>query len=130
MRDTLAARLPFWIYAGSWVVFVGVLTYLLWPVSSQPFVEIQLYSYLVYGETITLIAKPNPNQRVQAWSGADTLPFTGENVNSLIMPAADRTVNAAYENCFILSGSISGQGEPITAKPAASAGCAGGSITS
>lgn len=49
VRDRLAARLPYWIYSGVWVVFIGVMTYLMWPVASDPFVEGRLYAYLVFG---------------------------------------------------------------------------------
>lgn len=49
VRRRLSTRLPFWIYGGAWAVFVGVLTYLMWPLSGKPFVDYAYYAYLVYG---------------------------------------------------------------------------------
>ena len=42
------------------------------------------------------------------------------------MPDADTTVTAAYEACFQLTATTSGQGDPIAASPVASDGCAPG----
>lgn len=49
VRRRLSTRLPFWIYGGVWVVFVGALAYRMWPVSDKPFVDSAYYAYLVYG---------------------------------------------------------------------------------
>jgi hypothetical protein len=49
VRRRLSTRLPFWIYGGAWAVFVGTLTYLMWPLSDKPFVDDPYYAYLVYG---------------------------------------------------------------------------------
>ena len=45
----LSTHLPSWIYGGAWAVFVGALTYLMWPLSDKPFVDSPYYAYLVYG---------------------------------------------------------------------------------
>ena len=78
------------------------------------------------GERITLVAAPGANQRVQSWSHADQTPAAGVLVNTLAMPDADTTVTAAYEACFQLTATTSGQGDPIAASPVASDGCAPG----
>ncbi len=80
----------------------------------------------VGGQTIALIGKPTANQRIESWTGTDTTPDTGALVNTLTMPYSVHTVNAAYETCYLLSAQISGQGDPLTAIPAASTGCAAG----
>ena len=80
----------------------------------------------VAGETIVLIAKPNADQRVKQWSGTDTNPGVGMLVNTLTMPASTCTVEATYEACFLLSAQVTGSGDPLTATPAASTGCAAG----
>jgi hypothetical protein len=58
VRNRLGARLPAWIYAGVWVVFVGVMVYLLWPVASKSFVNQPYYAYLVIGGLVLAVAGP------------------------------------------------------------------------
>lgn len=48
-RSRLSTRLPFWLYGAAWAVFSGVMTYLLWPVSTEPFVSSIMYAYFIYG---------------------------------------------------------------------------------
>ncbi|MDO8963563.1 MAG: hypothetical protein Q7W30_03625 [Coriobacteriia bacterium] len=45
-RHRLSSRLPFWIYGAAWALFLGVMTYLLWPAFS---VDAPLYPVLVFG---------------------------------------------------------------------------------
>lgn len=48
-RARLAARSPFWILAGVWAVFAGVMTYLLWADAAKPFTSSPLYAGLTFG---------------------------------------------------------------------------------
>jgi hypothetical protein len=48
-RDRMSTRIPFWGYGGVWVVFVGVMTYLLWPASVRTFTGSQFYAVFVLG---------------------------------------------------------------------------------
>ena len=48
-RQSLRTRLPFWIYGGVWIIFLGVMTYLIWPASVTTFTDSPLYAYLVLG---------------------------------------------------------------------------------
>jgi hypothetical protein len=57
-RDRLAARLPFGIYVGVWVVFAGVMSYLLWPAASGPFTGLPFYAYLVLGGVALTVVGP------------------------------------------------------------------------
>ena len=58
VRNRLGTRLPAWIYAGVWVVFVGVMVYLLWPVASKSFVNQPDYAYMVIGGLVLAVAGP------------------------------------------------------------------------
>jgi hypothetical protein len=42
-------RLPFWVLGATWVVSVGVMTYLLWPMAKAGLADNQLYGILVFG---------------------------------------------------------------------------------
>jgi hypothetical protein len=42
-------RLPFWVLGATWVVSVGVMTYLLWPMAKAGLAGNQLYGILVFG---------------------------------------------------------------------------------
>jgi alpha-tubulin suppressor-like RCC1 family protein len=78
------------------------------------------------GEAITLIAAPGTDQRVKSWTNAAQTPAAGVLVNSVTMSDADCGISVAYEACFQLTATTSGQGEPIAASPVASYGCAPG----
>ena len=78
------------------------------------------------GETLTLVAAPGDNQRVQSWTNAGQTPAAGNLVNTLAMPDAGVTVTVAYEACFQLAATTIGQGDPIASSPVASVGCAAG----
>ncbi len=80
----------------------------------------------VAGELVSFFAKPEADQRVQSWSGTDTVPDAGMPVNTLRMPESDRTVRATYETCYTLSLTVSSGGGLLLATPAASMGCAAG----
>lgn len=58
VRNGLATKLPAWIYAGVWVVFAGVMTYLLWPVADKSFVNQPYYAYMVGGGLVLAVAGP------------------------------------------------------------------------
>jgi hypothetical protein len=58
VRERLSTRLPFWIYGGVWVVFVGVMTFLMWPLSHEPFIDATYYSYFVLGCAALLAVGP------------------------------------------------------------------------
>ena len=57
-RARLAARLPFWILAAVWVVFAGVMTYLLWVDATKPFTGLPLYAGLTLGGVGLTVAGP------------------------------------------------------------------------
>jgi hypothetical protein len=48
-RERMETRVPFWVYGGVWVVFAGVMTYLLWPVSAGLFTGSSRYAIFVLG---------------------------------------------------------------------------------
>jgi chemotaxis protein histidine kinase CheA len=48
-RDRMDTCVPFWVYGGVWVVFAGVMTYLLWPVSAGLFTGSSRYAIFVLG---------------------------------------------------------------------------------
>ena len=48
-RQRMQTRIPFWAYGGVWVVFVGVMTYLIWPSTVTRFTDQPLYAYFVLG---------------------------------------------------------------------------------
>ncbi len=58
VRNRLGAKLPAWAYAGVWVVFAGVMTYLLWPTAAKPFIEQPDYAYMVVGGLALAVAGP------------------------------------------------------------------------
>jgi hypothetical protein len=58
VRDRLGAKLPAWAYAGVWVVFAAVMTYLLWPTATKPFIEQPDYAYMVVGGLALAVAGP------------------------------------------------------------------------
>jgi hypothetical protein len=49
VESELWTRAPFWVGMAAWLVFVGTLTYLLWPNASQGLQAAPLYGVLVYG---------------------------------------------------------------------------------
>jgi hypothetical protein len=55
-RSRLAARLPFWILSGVWVVFAGAMTYLLWADATKPFADLPLYAGFIYGGVALTVA--------------------------------------------------------------------------
>jgi hypothetical protein len=55
-RSRLAARLPFWILSGVWVVFAGVMTYVLWADATKPFADLPLYAGFIYGGVALTVA--------------------------------------------------------------------------
>lgn len=57
-RNRLGARLPAWVYAGIWVVFTGVMAYLLWPTATKSFIASQDYAYMVAGGLALTVAGP------------------------------------------------------------------------
>jgi hypothetical protein len=57
-RNRLGTKLPAWIYAGVWVVFLGVMVYLLWPVAGKSFVNLPDYAYMVIGGLALAVAGP------------------------------------------------------------------------
>lgn len=67
VRQRLSTRLPFWIYGGAWVVFAGVMTYFMWPLSADPFVGTQYYSYFVLGCAALLALGPFLGLAVWLW---------------------------------------------------------------
>lgn len=67
VRQRLSTRLPFWIYGGAWVVFAGVMTYFMWPLSADPFVGTQYYSYFVLGCAALLALGPFLGLGVWLW---------------------------------------------------------------
>jgi hypothetical protein len=67
VRQRLSTRLPSWIYGGAWVVFAGVMTYLMWPLSADPFVGTQYYSYFVLGCAALLALGPFLGLAVWLW---------------------------------------------------------------
>lgn len=75
------------------------------------------------GERVTLTAVPNANQRVKNWAGTSATPAVGSQVNALTMPASAATVTVAYEACFALATSVTGQGAAIIVSPNVSNGC-------
>ena len=58
VRNRLSTRLPAWIYSGVWVVFAGVMVYLLWPAANKPFVGLPYYAYMVIGGLALTVAGP------------------------------------------------------------------------
>jgi hypothetical protein len=54
VRDRLTTRVPFWVYGAVWAGFVGFMAYLLWPISSEPFVNSPDYAALVFGAVALL----------------------------------------------------------------------------
>lgn len=57
-RARLAARLPFWILAGVWAAFVGVMTYLLWAEATKSFTALPLYAGFTLGGVGLTVAGP------------------------------------------------------------------------
>lgn len=51
----VSTRAPFWVLGALWACFAGVMTYLLWPLSDQAFVDSPLYAVLVFGGAALVI---------------------------------------------------------------------------
>jgi hypothetical protein len=49
VESEMWTRMPFWTLGAVWVLFVGVITYLLWPAAKLDLTGTQLYGVLVYG---------------------------------------------------------------------------------
>ena len=97
VRQRLSMRLPFWIYGGVWVVFAGVMTYLMWPLSEGPFVEAQFYSYFVLGSAALLALGPFLGLAVWLWgrTGATAVERGGLVLAVLLRVATWMTVGVA-----------------------------------
>lgn len=55
-RERALGKVPFYVIAGLWPVFSGVMTYLLWPVSGAVFVGHPLYAAFVWGGAALFVA--------------------------------------------------------------------------
>jgi hypothetical protein len=93
------------------------------PVTSPPNSAGCATNKYAVGESIVLSTLPGAGQRVKAWSGTTVAPATGSQVNSLVMPDADKSVSVQYEACLLLATSFSGQGQPLLVTPGVSDGC-------
>jgi len=49
VESEMWTRLPFWLLGATWVLFTGVITYLLWPTAKAGLTGSPLYGALVYG---------------------------------------------------------------------------------
>lgn len=51
----VSTRAPFWALGALWACFAGVMTYLLWPLSAEVFVDSSLYAVLVFGGAVLVV---------------------------------------------------------------------------
>jgi hypothetical protein len=74
VRQRLSMRSPFWVYGGVWVVFIGAMTYLMWPLSATPFVDTQYYGYFVLGCAVLLALGPVLGLAAWLWGRSGATP--------------------------------------------------------
>jgi hypothetical protein len=66
-RERLGARLPFWLYAGAWLLFAAGMAIALWPEATAPFTAHPLYAWFVLGGAGLVVF--GPIVALVAWLG-------------------------------------------------------------
>jgi hypothetical protein len=66
-RERLGARLPFWLYAGAWLLFAAGMAIALWPEATAPFTAHPLYTWFVLGGAGLVVF--GPIVALVAWLG-------------------------------------------------------------
>ena len=74
IESEMWTRAPFWAVGASWVVFIGVLTFLLWPRSTGGLETMPLYGVLVFGGAVLVVVSLMAGLVVWARARARTEP--------------------------------------------------------